>query len=269
MHLPAGGNRAGGLVRAPRPLIAAPFHFVLQTGQEAAHPFLYYLPGPQHRLPVASLVKPGVHPRRRRQPTIQWYGGPFPEPPPSWRRSSPGPAARWSASAPSPSAWTPESRRCTSPTFISHCLRNRSISLTPITNPSQFLRPANPVTSQQVYPMPLRISPWLWVRPDGLHLLRVLPPGGFNGPGGCRYGMTESRGSAFQKNVDQRGAGDGSMAGNSSPVLGSVPFQVVRPSDDGRRIPAETGMTVGREGDHPNATLPSSARLRAEAAAGC
>ena len=39
-------------------------------------------------------------------------------------------------------------RLCRSLTFISHYSRNRSFSLTPFNNPSQFLRPANPVTSQ-------------------------------------------------------------------------------------------------------------------------
>ena len=54
-------------------------------------------------------------------------------------------------------------RRRKSLTPICHCSRDRSISLTPITNPSQFLRPATSVPSQ-IYPMRLRISPWLWFR---------------------------------------------------------------------------------------------------------
>ena len=52
-------------------------------------------------------------------------------------------------------------RRRKSLTPICHCSRDRSISLTPITNPAQFLRPATSVPSQ-IYPMRLRISPWLW-----------------------------------------------------------------------------------------------------------
>ena len=46
--------------------------------------------------------------------------------------------------------------------LISHCLRNRSITLTPITIPSFTLRTATPFASQ-IYPMTLRISPWLWI----------------------------------------------------------------------------------------------------------
>ena len=54
-------------------------------------------------------------------------------------------------------------RRRKSLTPICHCSRDRSISLTPITNPSEFLRPATSVPSQ-IYPMRLRISSWLWFR---------------------------------------------------------------------------------------------------------
>ena len=54
-------------------------------------------------------------------------------------------------------------RRCKSLILICHCSRNRSISLTPIINPSQLPKPTNSVPSQ-IYPMRLRISPWLWFR---------------------------------------------------------------------------------------------------------
>ena len=52
--------------------------------------------------------------------------------------------------------------------------RDRSISLTPITNPSQFLRPAATSVPSQISPMRLRISPWLWFRADGKRIGR--PP---------------------------------------------------------------------------------------------
>ena len=52
-------------------------------------------------------------------------------------------------------------RRRKSLTPICHCSRDQPISLTPITNPSQLPTPANQVPSQ-IYPIPLRISPWLW-----------------------------------------------------------------------------------------------------------
>ena len=55
------------------------------------------------------------------------------------------------------------SRRCKSLASIRHCSRNRSISLTPITNPSLTPRLTSPVPPQ-IYPTLLRISPWLWFR---------------------------------------------------------------------------------------------------------
>ena len=55
------------------------------------------------------------------------------------------------------------SRRCKSLASICHCSRNRSISLTPITNPSLTPKRANP-TPHQIYRITLRISPWLWFR---------------------------------------------------------------------------------------------------------
>ena len=58
-------------------------------------------------------------------------------------------------------------RRRKSLTPICHCSRDRSISLTPITNPSQFLRAATSVPSQ-IYSMRLRISPWLWFSWDSI-----------------------------------------------------------------------------------------------------
>ena len=51
----------------------------------------------------------------------------------------------------------------TSLTPICHCSRDRSISLTPITNPSQLQTTANPVPSQ-IYPMILHFSLWPWFR---------------------------------------------------------------------------------------------------------
>ena len=51
------------------------------------------------------------------------------------------------------------SRRCKSLASIRHCLRNRSISHTPITNPSLTPRLTSPVPPQ-IYPTLLRISPW-------------------------------------------------------------------------------------------------------------
>ena len=54
-------------------------------------------------------------------------------------------------------------RRRRSLTPICHCSRDRSISLTPIINPSRLPRPANTLP-QQIYPMLLRVSPWLWFR---------------------------------------------------------------------------------------------------------
>ena len=52
-------------------------------------------------------------------------------------------------------------RRRKSLESIRHCSRNRSISLTPITNPSLTQRCINP-TPLQLSPLSLRISPWLW-----------------------------------------------------------------------------------------------------------
>ena len=52
-------------------------------------------------------------------------------------------------------------RRHKSLASICHCSRNRSISLTPITNPSRTAAKADPV-SPIIYPMLLHISPWLW-----------------------------------------------------------------------------------------------------------
>ena len=46
---------------------------------------------------------------------------------------------------------------------ISHCSKDRSISLTPIITPHETQRSSNPITSP-IYPIPLRISPWLWFR---------------------------------------------------------------------------------------------------------
>ena len=46
---------------------------------------------------------------------------------------------------------------------ICNCSRDRSISLTLITDPSLLLRPAKPIPSQ-IYPMRLRISSWLWFK---------------------------------------------------------------------------------------------------------
>ena len=53
------------------------------------------------------------------------------------------------------------SRRCKSLASICHCSRNRSISLTPITNPSLTPRRASP-TPHQIYRITLCISPRLW-----------------------------------------------------------------------------------------------------------
>ena len=54
-------------------------------------------------------------------------------------------------------------RRRKSLASICHCSRNRSISRTPITNPSRTPAKTNPVPPS-IYPMFLRISPWLWFR---------------------------------------------------------------------------------------------------------
>ena len=54
-------------------------------------------------------------------------------------------------------------RRRRSLTPIYHCSSAWSISLTPIVSPSQLPCPANP-TPSPIYPVHLRISPWLWFR---------------------------------------------------------------------------------------------------------
>ena len=60
-------------------------------------------------------------------------------------------------------------RRRKSLTPICHCSRDWLISLTLIINPAQSLRSATSVPSQ-IYPMRLRISPWLWFRyPEECH----------------------------------------------------------------------------------------------------
>ena len=81
-------------------------------------------------------------------------------------------------------------RRRKSLASICHCSRNRSISLTPITNPFLTPRRINP-TPLQLYPMLLRISPWLWfsitrdfeaydalirLRPSGIEVLHYVTP---------------------------------------------------------------------------------------------
>ena len=65
-------------------------------------------------------------------------------------------------------------RLCKSLASIRHCSRNCPISLTPITNPSLTPGQTN-LTPSQLYPMLLRISPWLWFR---RHPATILCAGG-------------------------------------------------------------------------------------------
>ena len=86
--------------------------------------------------------------------------GSAPAPPPSPLPSSPGPAARRRTTAPAPGAWAPGSSAGARPW---HPSKSRCISLAPITNPSLTPGKANSAPSP-IYPMFLRISPWLWFR---------------------------------------------------------------------------------------------------------
>ena len=69
-------------------------------------------------------------------------------------------------------------RRRKSLTPICHCSRDRSISLTPIINPlghpQKLARKTNLVPTS-IYPIPLRIPPWLWFRSKFCNLWVIRP----------------------------------------------------------------------------------------------
>ena len=109
------------------------------------------------RCPQLRLAEDGEHPRtarksrhlahpgQRQRPIGRWCEGPVPRPAPHPKPSILGPAARWRAIVPAPGTWTPESAAGASHWYpFRHRLRNRSISLTPITNPLLSPGHANP-----------------------------------------------------------------------------------------------------------------------------
>ena len=106
------------------------------------------------------------------RPSLAEGGGPpancvgvsVPAPPPSLLPSSPVPAARWRTTAPDPWALAPESSGGASPWYPSAIVPEVGPSLshpspTPRNSQDQLTR-----FSPLIYPMPLRISPWLWFR---------------------------------------------------------------------------------------------------------
>ena len=107
---------------------------------------------------------PGPRPRQRPQPIGQWCGGPFQ----NLRRSRGRPTlGQQPRGVPHCSRSLGVDariiRRRKSLASICHCSRNRSISLTPTIYPSLITEHPN-LVPLQIYPTPLRISPWLWFR---------------------------------------------------------------------------------------------------------
>ena len=105
---------------------------------------------------------PGPRPRQRPQPIGQWCGGPFQ----NLRRSRGRPTlGQQPRGVPHRSRSLGVDariiRRRKSLASICHCSRNRSISLTPTIYPSLITEHPN-LVPLQIYPTPLRISPWLW-----------------------------------------------------------------------------------------------------------
>ena len=129
-------------------------HLPVPAGQTVAHCRRQFL----DRRPQLRLAEDGEHPRtarksrhlahpgQRQRPIGRWCEGPVQRPAPHPKPSILGPAARWRAIVPAPGTWTPESAAGGSHWYpFRHRLRNRSISLTPITNPLLSPGHANPV----------------------------------------------------------------------------------------------------------------------------
>ena len=103
-----------------------------------------------------------VLPPRRLPPSGRWCGDPVPRPLPWPLPSGPGPAASMAyhlSRSRGVGAKIILRRRSLTP--ICHCSKDWSISLAPIITPHETQRSSNPITSP-IYPIPLRISPWLW-----------------------------------------------------------------------------------------------------------
>ncbi len=112
--------------------------------------------------PDCSKIKAAASPSPKAAAHRLMVWGPVPAPPP-YLGPSPRANARRRASVPAPSVSAPGSSSGARPWHPSPIVRETSLSLSPISNPSLTTQKANPVT-WQIYPMLLRISPWLWFR---------------------------------------------------------------------------------------------------------